>query len=108
MKTKLHIRHGDVFIFKLNKKISSKGFKKEKTLTLALGEVTGHSHKLSSIEGDILVDVMEENSSYLFELTNDSILTHEEHEPITLKPGQYISLIQTEYDPIDHRKKVLD
>ena len=108
IKSKLYARHGDVFIFKVNSKIPFKNYKKQKTLTLALGEVTGHSHKLSSNGEDILVEENFGEDSHLFEIFSESILTHEEHEPIVLKPGKYMSIIQMEYDPIEHRKKVID
>jgi hypothetical protein len=107
MKTKLFARQGDVFIFKMNRKKSTSNFRKQKEVVLALGEVTGHSHKLKSNDGDILL--CDENDEYnTFELNSDGILTHEEHDTIKLPPGQYISIIQTEYDPIEHRRKVLD
>jgi|688.fasta_scaffold00011_52 hypothetical protein len=111
MDSKLYARHGDVFIFKLKKSVQSNNFKKQDELILALGEVTGHSHRVKSKEqGDILLfeDDSKINDSTLFEIINESVLTHEEHEPITLSPGQYLSIIQTEYDPIEHRRKVID
>lgn len=107
--TKLYARHGDVFIFRVNKKISIKNSKKEKELVLALGEITGHSHRLRLSDGDdILVEEYGGNDSFLFELNGNGILTHEEHDSIVLTPGQYISIIQSEYSPIEHRKKVID
>lgn len=106
MKTKLFARQGDVFIFKMNRKKSTSNFRKQKEVVLALGEVTGHSHKLNSNDTDILF--CDNNEYNLFELTSEGILTHEEHETIKLPPGQYISIIQTEYDPIEHRRKVID
>lgn len=106
MKSKLFARHGDVFIFKMNRKKNMSNVKKQKQVTLALGEVTGHSHKLSSDE-DILI--CDNNPEYkIFEMKSSGILTHEEHNSIILPPGQYISIIQMEYDPIEHRKKVID
>jgi hypothetical protein len=107
MKTKLFARQGDVFIFKINRKKSTSNFKRQKEVVLALGEVTGHSHRLNSDSGDILL-CEDNNGSNLFELNSQGILTHEEHETIKLPPGQYISIIQTEYDPIEHRRKVMD
>lgn len=106
MKSKLFARHGDVFIFKMDRKKNMSNVKKQKQVTLALGEVTGHSHKLSSNE-DILI--CDNNPEYkIFEMNSSGILTHEEHNSIILPPGQYMSIIQMEYDPIEHRKKVID
>jgi hypothetical protein len=106
--SKLYVRHGDVFIFKIDKKISTNNFTKQKEVVLALGEVTGHSHKLKSMNSDILIGEMGESNSYIFELTNLGSLSHEEHDEIKLEPGQYISMIQVEYDPIEHTRKVID
>ncbi len=106
MKSKLFARHGDVFIFKMNRKKNMSNVKKQKQVTLALGEVTGHSHKLSSNEDILICDSNPEFK--IFEMNGSGILTHEEHSEIILPPGQYISIIQMEYDPIEHRKKVID
>jgi len=112
MKTKLVARHGDVFIFKVEDgKINKKNFNKSKAITLAYGEVTGHSHKLAVENSDILVnESFNENGieGIAFELTEVGTLTHQEHEPIILQPGTYISVIQEEYDPILETRKVLD
>jgi hypothetical protein len=107
MKTNLFARQGDVFIFKMKRKKSTFNFKKQKEVVLALGEVTGHSHRLNSGSGDILL--CDDNNEYnVFEINSEGILTHEEHDTIKLPPGQYISIIQSEYSPIEHRKKVID
>jgi predicted phosphodiesterase len=106
-KMKLYARHGDVFIFKTNK-LSSTNLKKQRQILLALGEVTGHSHKLEMVNGGDISYLENGDDSYSFELTKEGFLTHEEHDTIKLPPGQYISIIQTEYDPINNIKKVID
>ena len=106
MKSKLFARHGDVFIFKMNRKKNMTNVKKQKEVTLALGEVTGHSHKLISDQNILICD--DNQDSKLFQLESNGILCHEEHNAIILPPGQYISIIQMEYDPIEYRKKVID
>lgn len=106
MKPKLFARQGDVFIFKMNRKKSISNMKKQKEITLALGEVTGHSHKLSSTDDILFCDT--NIDSKLFEVKSIATLIHEEHNAIVLPPGQYMSIIQVEYDPIEHRKKVTD
>jgi hypothetical protein len=106
-KMKLYARHGDVFIFKTNK-LSSTNLKKQRQILLALGEVTGHSHKLEMVNGGDISYLENGDDSYSFELTKEGFLTHEEHDVITLEPGKYISIIQREYDPINNIKKVID
>lgn len=72
---------------------------------LAEGEVTGHAHKLSN-----KVDVYEtEEKTRQFDLTSPDTVKHEEHNPITLKPGIYESDKVIEYDHFaEEAKKVQD
>jgi hypothetical protein len=61
---------------------------------LAEGEATGHAHTLESD-----VDVFElENGIREFKLSQDTVLTHQEHNPITLPKGTYVSDKVIEYD----------
>lgn len=62
---------------------------------LAEGEVTGHTHTLL----DNNVDVYEHNNGLReFTLEQDTILTHEEHNKISIPKGNWISGIVQEYD----------
>ena len=80
---------------------------------LALGEATGHKHKIDMKE---LLDSTGVRLSYdwngkegedtpeTMEITGESIiLTHEEHNPITVPPGKYIVKIVKEFDHITGR-----
>lgn len=70
------------------------GKKSKKTLPhtkLAEGEHTGHFH-LASGEGVALFD------DFTLEAPNGADVTHQEHNPITLPPGNYTRLIVREYD----------
>lgn len=58
---------------------------------LAEGEYTGHFH-LASGEGVALFD------DFTLEVPNGAEVTHQEHNPITLPPGNYTRLIVREYD----------
>lgn len=77
-------RHGDLS-FKLvseieGKKVGSKSF------ILALGETTGHQHKIIVKDGtmDIYKNAMGELTLVI---DGVAILTHEEHKPIEFKSG---------------------
>jgi len=97
-------RQGDVLILPVNKIPAS--LKQTKRCTLALGEATGHHH---TIDFDA-VGYGESATSLAdyFEVTGESAtLTHQEHDPITIKTGKYRKVIQTEYTP-EELKNVVD
>ncbi|NEQ09045.1 MAG: hypothetical protein F6K37_24810 [Moorea sp. SIO4E2] len=65
-------------------------------LTLAEGEVTGHSHRIS----DGVAQLYEKNGIlYLQVVSETATLTHEEHQPIELPQGSWMVRIQREYEP---------
>jgi hypothetical protein len=87
------LRQGDVLIIPSDK--TTKG-KKLSHLTLAEGEVTGHSHRISNGEAELF----ERNGIlYLKVLSPTAILTHEEHAQVTIPQGSWEIRIQREYDP---------
>lgn len=86
------IRQGDVII------TAAKEIKGEKLshLTLAEGEVTGHSHRIS----DGVAELYEKDGTlYLKVFSETALLTHEEHEKITIPQGNWLVQIQREYEP---------
>jgi len=86
------IRQGDVIITNANK-IEGK---KLSHLTLAEGEVTGHSHRIS--EG--IAELYEkEGTLYLKVLSDTATLIHEEHQKIKIPQGGWQVRIQREYEP---------
>ncbi|MDJ1485692.1 hypothetical protein QNI16_34750 [Cytophagaceae bacterium YF14B1] len=91
-------RHGDVLLFKVAETgVTAHVKERTKKLTLELGEVTGHSHQLA---GDVeVLDSPVEKDQLLFRVTDQAVLTHEEHERIVLEKGVYLKVSQVEYDP---------
>jgi len=92
-------RQGDVLIVPVDEIPS--GLKRTKKVTLALGEVTGHHH---TIYGGAVGFADDENGlADYFEVNAGSgegaTLTHQEHKNITIPPGKYQKVIQTEYTP---------
>jgi hypothetical protein len=78
--------------------------KKLKKSVLAEGETTGHAHVL-----DMPVEVTErEDGAREFSLPKKAIVKHEEHEPVTLPAGDYVSDIVRESDPFEGERKVQD
>lgn len=69
-------------------------------LTLALGEVTGHSHRITQGTAELIdVQTAEGLSTYLSVGEDGALLTHEEHGKIALPKGVYQVWIQREYQP---------
>jgi hypothetical protein len=69
-------------------------------LVLAYGEVTGHSHVVEG-EAELLfraADVEELERRFLH-VEAESMLVHEEHDTITLPPGDFEVVRQREYAP---------
>ena len=89
------IRQGDVLL------IPSRNETGERLdhLTLALGEVTGHSHRI--LDGNATL-INKSGTLYLSVESNSATLVHEEHKPISLEEGIYEVVRQREYNPIDN------
>ena len=92
---KKQYRQGDVLLVEIS--IIPKGIKKENKCILAYGEVTGHKHQI--MENGVLYK--SENESFL-EMSNDGVLSHEEHHQIKIPKGQYKVIIQKEYNPFEN------
>ena len=91
-------RHGDVIIFKFaDNPYKDSPTKAVEKVTLALGEVTGHSHQL---KGDIeLLETKLKEDEIAFHVQDKAVLTHEEHDTMVLDQGYYLKVNQVEYDP---------
>lgn len=71
---------------------------------LAYGEVTGHAHQISTPETVCLLDAPSADQTDVLDLAYlkvDAVsqLVHEEHNTITLEPGNYRVTRQREYTP---------
>lgn len=86
------IRQGDVI---LQPTQQTEG-KKLPHLTLAEGEVTGHKHRISEGQAELLE---KDGILYLRVLSKTATLTHEEHKPIQIPQGDWMVRIQREYQP---------
>jgi len=98
-----YVLHGDVVIEKVSE-VSTEfcDLKKSKDSTLAYGEVTGHIHQLSGGEFDLRIDKKNPANRHL-KVVTPVLLRHQEHLPILLPPGEYITRIQKEYDPFEKK-----
>lgn len=87
------IRQGDVLLVPVNNVPSGHQLPH---LTLALGEVTGHSHRIS--QGEALL-TERDGVLYLSVFSEDATLAHEEHHHLSIPYGSYEVRIQREYEP---------
>jgi len=104
-------RQGDVLIVEVDGLTGSsrKPEKRVKSVTLALGEATGHSHVLTAEDVDVFStwqvnDVtrqtgIEMRPVHAFRIADPGRVTHEEHAEIELPAGEYLVFIQREYTP---------
>lgn len=100
------VRHGDLMEIPLNlrnlalvpisDKIPEKA-RKTKNMILALGEATGHHHK---VKGQSLI-FQDEGTKYI-QVEKPSVITHQEHKTVPLQVGDYIQLQEREIDPFTH------
>jgi|TARA_Y100000310_G_scaffold3980_1_gene4890 microcompartment protein CcmK/EutM len=80
-------------------------------IVLAKGEATGHAHAIdmSSLPSDVVVTTYgsewRNNVDLLGVKGGDVVLTHEEHKPITLPPGNYEVSIVREFDHLAGRAR---
>lgn len=87
--------------------------------TLALGEATGHAHRLD-VEARVSVPLgelvefaagnrpLDATPIYLAVDNTEAYLRHEEHAPIHIAPGLYEVRRQREYDDLDRVRQVAD
>jgi len=86
------IRQGDVILLP----VEQVDGQKKLDLILAEGEVTGHKHQISQGQAELY----EKNGTlYLRVLSEVALLTHEEHQAISIPQGNWIVKIQREYEP---------
>ncbi|MDJ0556906.1 MAG: hypothetical protein QNJ68_21160 [Microcoleaceae cyanobacterium MO_207.B10] len=86
------IRQGDVIL----QPIKLTSGKKLSHLTLAEGEVTGHSHQITRGNAELYE---KDGTLYLKVLSETASLTHEEHKPVKIPQGDWMVRIQREYEP---------
>jgi hypothetical protein len=67
-------------------------------LVLAYGELTGHAHVVEG-EAELLASDVAELEERFLRVTREARLVHNEHQAITLPPGDYAVRRQREYTP---------
>jgi hypothetical protein len=134
MMTPAQARQGDVYIYPLTRRPDAADIgatKKEgKALVLAYGEVTGHKHAIYPHIDRAEKVHKNPNPATLHELRNlgkyvpliggfpdegmyleareRCLVRHEEHDPISLAPGDYAIIHQHEHDGFEELRRVAD
>lgn len=93
------VRQGDVFLRPTTKTPTGE---RQAHLTLAHGEVTGHSHTIERTDAIDLPPAalfQEPDGSRVLLVDRPCVLRHQEHGEIALVPGCYKVVIQREYSP---------
>ena len=96
-------RHGDVLIQEIGDDEIPKDAKKVKGNILVRGEVTGHAHRLDTPGA---FQILETPDALYVEITQETNIVHEEHDPITLQKGKYKVWVQREYTPESVRRVI--
>lgn len=103
MKMTKWIRHGDVILEQVSG-VDVSAAKHMQECVLAEGEVTGHFHRL---RGNIQ-ECIHDNQRYVTVQDQEALLSHEEHDTLTIPKGTYRVMIQREVDLMGEVRKVLD
>lgn len=91
-------RQGDVLLIPVTnvpEKAAKAGEQEDGRLILARGEVTGHHH---SVDADRAEAWTKSGRTYL-SVSKQTVLAHQEHNPIDLNQGVYEVRLQKQYDP---------
>lgn len=83
----MQIRHGDILLIRVDNAEPSKRTR-EKSLVLAYGEATGHSH--------VLTGKVKKTSSGI-QVRDNATLAHEEHGIVEIPSGSWTVRQQTEW-----------
>ncbi|NJK44917.1 MAG: hypothetical protein HC933_12060 [Pleurocapsa sp. SU_196_0] len=87
-------RHGDVMIARVT--ALPEGAVERNGVTLARGELTGHSHRIRDFQH---AKLYEHDAQTYLEVLTDTAVIHEEHHAIVLEKGMYRVWMQREYSP---------
>lgn len=89
----MQFRHGDLLLERIDS--IPKAAKKRNSDVILEGEATGHAHRLI---GGAVLDL--EGQAFVT-VPKTATVVHEEHNTITLPPGDYAVIRQREYNPYE-------
>jgi hypothetical protein len=112
MKTLGHlqgIRQGDILLIPVNAVPESAHFVKRQPgegIIVAAGEMTGHHHRIRT-RGAKMYRMGRAGNAWVC-APKGAVLTHEEHAPLTVPPGNYRVVHQQEYVERARAQRVYD
>ena len=98
-------RQGDLFFRSISKLPEKANLKKKTDAILAYGEVTGHSHKLTTDISDC-ESYVDENGDIYIRSNKEMNVGHDEHNTIILPSDEWICVTrQREYDVLSEERQ---
>lgn len=94
----MFIRHGDISFHKINKMPKGETIKHKGEYIAALGEATGHAHRVKVAEPQKMQIIKGADGKIYINFLEDGQITHEEHKQITIKKGFYMIEHEREFD----------
>lgn len=79
---------GDIPCFPFTGKITGEKINHSGSFVLALGEATGHHHKIT-IDKPADLEIRKTEGGYILVLKSEATIEHQEHHSIVLSPGVY-------------------
>lgn len=79
---------GDIPLYPHEGPITGEAVKHNGTFVLALGEATGHHHRIEVAHLNDM-QIVKTEGGYILTLKKEGTITHQEHLSITLAPGTY-------------------
>lgn len=110
------IRQGDVLLIKIDRDNFGNRASfdppeeriRDGKLIIAEGEKTGHVHTVNLDEVSLEQAWFQGTFRDVIVVENKAIVSHDEHEPVTLEKGEWMVVLQEEYDPHKQRTRVID
>mgnify|MGYP001570111808 CR=1 FL=1 len=90
-------RQGDVIIQLLGSPMDTSSFVTKDDLILARGETTFHAHRITQGKAELQINALL-GLMILKVISEQAVLSHEEHQEIILPMGEYIVRRQREFD----------
>lgn len=95
-------RQGDILFVRVNENEIPEDAREQKDGVVAKGEVTGHHHRIKP--GAVATLLVAANMAAWIRAKGDTDIVHEEHDTITLPPGDWEVRRQREYEPAGWRQ----
>lgn len=99
---KVQIRQGDILLEQVD---SLPEGLEEKDKVIALGEVTGHSHRFESSDAKVFKSA---SGQQYAQLESPCDLVHEEHHVLTIPKGLWRVINAREFDLVEGVRQVMD